>query len=134
MIKSKLKRIVLFTIVFIVVIFSSLAIHTLLAEKNQWPIEFNLHSVYYFFGFAALVTYYLIEIAIIYVPEKVAYVFLISIMLKLGFFMIFFLSDNIELETTSMASRLAIVIPLFLFLFLEGLSIVLINKEIEKQR
>lgn len=123
-------RIIAFPVAFLVVLFLGLFLHSYLKDLNHWDIGFNLHSLYYFFGFAGLFTYFFIEICLKYAPDKVAYAFLISIMIKLGCFMLLFLGDKIQLDTASMASRISVVVPLFLFLGLEAYSIYWVMKSI----
>lgn len=125
-------RLLGFTLIFLVILFGALFIHTSLAEANQWHIGFHLHHVYYFFGFAGLLTYLILELAAQFVPAKIAYVFLTAIMMKLGFFIVLFLGGKVQLETASMASRLSIVVPLFLFLALEGISAYYVMQSIDQ--
>jgi hypothetical protein len=88
-----------------------------------------LFSFYLFFAIASIAIVTGVYFTNVYLPDKAAYAFLIGMFLKLGLFMMLFLSNSDkELETNS---KINILIPLIIFLILE---VLLIYKKLNQQK
>jgi len=56
-------------------------------------------------------------------PNNAGYGFLVGMFVKMGLFMMMFYSKMLELKTILLVDKMFILIPLFLFLFLETLVV-----------
>lgn len=79
--------------------------------------DFSLFSIYLFFLMAAITIVTGVYLTSVYLPDKAAYSFLIGMFLKLGLFMMIFLSSSEQVLSAS--DKVSILTPLVLFLVLE---------------
>lgn len=117
------KRIGLFFAVVLVTFCVAYFLHNYILQSQQLTLNYSLLLVYLFFVISSLFVYVVIEVLASIIPKQVGFAYLASIFLKIGFFVLvfkssFFLQDNLE-----MYQKLSVVIPLFLFLTIEGTGI-----------
>lgn len=117
------KRIGLFFAVVLVTFCVAYFLHNYILQSQQLTLNYSLLLVYLFFVVSSLFVYVVIEVLASIIPKQVGFAYLASIFLKIGFFVLvfkssFFLQDNLE-----MYQKLSVVIPLFLFLTIEGTGI-----------
>lgn len=129
---SIVKRIIAVSVIIIAVLFLGEFLHLYLVEKFEWKVDLQIASLYYFFGFGALFTYLLLEVGKSFVPDKIIIIFMVSLMIKLGMFIVLFFGGELEIDTLNMSTRISIVIPLFLFVIIECVLALLVLREDNK--
>ena len=87
-----------------------------LAEEGS----ISLSAMYLFHFIAYVIICFSIEILNTKLPSQVGYAYLASVFIKIGVFVLVFKSTIFTAEELSMASRLSIVIPMFIFLVFEA--------------
>lgn len=117
------KRIIFFTITIIILFLISFSLNDYILHKNDYQVSFSLLSVYLFHAISAFFIYFLIELIAENVPDQSGYGYLALISIKLGVFVLVFKSDVFANEHLSQFERFSLVIPLFLFLIAEAVSI-----------
>ncbi|MCC5923501.1 MAG: hypothetical protein JJT77_06930 [Crocinitomicaceae bacterium] len=91
--------------------------------------DYSIFGFYLFFAIASIAIVTGVYFTNVYLPDKAAYAFLIGMFLKLGLFMMIFLSKaEQELETIV---KINILTPLVIFLILE---VFLIFKKLNHQK
>lgn len=123
------KRVIAVSAIIVATLFIGEFLHLFLVEKFQWKVDLQIASLYYFFGFGALFTYLLLELGKMFVPSKVIVVFMVSMMIKLGLFMVLFFGGELVIENLNMPTRISIVIPLFLFVIIECVLALVVFRE-----
>jgi hypothetical protein len=94
-------------------------IHSYIVHHSVDNPQLSVLMIYLFFAlFASFITTG-IELFYKVIPDKIGYMFLIGTFIKLGFFTVLFLGKGLLDKQLFMAEKLAILIPLFLFLSLE---------------
>lgn len=129
---SIVKRIIAVSVIIIAVLFLGEFLHLYLVDKFEWKVDLQIASLYYFFGFGALFTYLLLEVGKSFVPDKIIIIFMVSLMIKLGMFIVLFFGGELEIDTLNMSTRISIVIPLFLFVIIECVLALLVLREDNK--
>ncbi len=117
---SLVKRLLVFnTIIVVVAVFMS----TLQSSFFSWNLPFSEVSLYVFFGISSIVIVSGIELLYTIMPNNAGYGFLVGMFIKMGLFMMIFYSKMLELKTILLIDKIFILIPLFVFLFLETLVV-----------
>ena len=89
----------------------------LLAQRNT-VLSFSLFKIYTFHFVASAVVYFLIELLATIVPSQAGFAYLGTIFIKVGIFVLLFQDLMFSEVEFIMAEKLAVVIPMFLFLFI----------------
>lgn len=115
-----IRRIVLFTTIAVLLFLISFFAHKNINEINGVLLTFSLLKVYVFNIVAALIIYVLIEATATYLPSNTGYVYLASVFIKMGFFLLIFQKNIFGEIPLTKPERLSLVVPLFFYLFLEA--------------
>ena len=123
-----MKQLIIHLLVILAVGVISFFLHSTIlgASKNS---DYSLFNFYLFFAIAAIVIVTGVFFTNLYLPDKAAYAFLIGMFLKLGLFMMIFLSKAEQELATSV--KINILVPLIIFLILE---VLLIYKKLNQQK
>ena len=113
------KRLLIYSVVLSGVFVASYFLHVLFLENNNHELPFNLLGMYWFNAAASLLVYLFIEVIASKLPSQAGYSYLVSVFLKLGFFLLIFKNEIFSAQELQMVERLSIVLPLLLFLTLE---------------
>lgn len=89
----------------------------------NWSLPFSVFSLYAFFGISSVVIVTGIELLFSVMPNNAGYGFLVGMFVKMGLFMMIFYSKMLDLKTILLLDKMFILIPLFVFLFLETLVV-----------
>ena len=89
----------------------------------DWNLPFTAVSLYVFFGVSSVFIITGIELLYTVMPNNAGYGFLVGMFVKMGLFMMMFYSKMLELKTILLVDKMFILIPLFVFLFLETLVV-----------
>ena len=89
----------------------------------DWNLPFTAVSLYVFFGVSSVFIITGIELLYTVMPNNAGYGFLVGMFVKMGLFMMIFYSKMLELKTIHLVDKMFILIPLFVFLFLETLVV-----------
>ena len=114
------KRILLVTSIFFILF---LAAYNLQAYLTTETISFSLLHVYRFHLIAAIIVYTSVEIVAEKLPNQAGYAYLTLMFIKIGAFVLIFQSTVFANDNLSQMERIALVIPLFLFLIIEAVSV-----------
>lgn len=87
------------------------------------PMHFNVHSIYWFFCISSIFIVVLNEYIHSLAPSKSGYLYLALIFVKFGFFTLIFKEQVFFEGGLNTAEKLSLMIPLFVYLMLEGLMI-----------
>ena len=106
-----LKRILIVTAALVVLFLVAYNIHNYLSIK---ALSFPLISVYGFHAIAAIIVYVAVELVASKLPNQAGYAYLMLMFFKIGAFV----KDQLE-----QADKIALVVPLFLFLIVEAIAV-----------
>ncbi len=100
----------------------------------SWNLPFSVVSLYVFFGISSVVIVSGIELLYTIMPNNAGYGFLVGMFVKMGLFMMLFYSKMLELKNILFVDKIYILVPLFVFLFLETLVVTnLLMQKSDKQ-
>lgn len=117
------KRILIVTATVLLLFFVGYFLNNFLVEINNAILAFELFHVYLFHAIASLIVYVLVELVVTQLPNETGYLYLALMMIKIGVFVLMF-QDQIFSETPlTKADKFSLVIPMFLFLMLEGAGV-----------
>lgn len=85
--------------------------------------SFSLLQVYSFHAIAALIVYIGIELVASILPNQAGYAYLMLMFFKIGLFVLIFQASVFGEVSLSQPERIALVIPLFVFLMAEALAV-----------
>ena len=117
---SLVKRLLVFNGVIVAVAIVMCFIQSILFD---WNLPFTEVSLYVFFGISSVVIVTGIELLFTVMPNNAGHGFLVGMFVKMGLFMMIFYSKMLELKTILLIDKMFILIPLFVFLFLETLVV-----------
>ena len=117
---SLVKRLLVFNAIIVVV---AVLMSTLQSSFFSWNLPFSEVSLYLFFGISSIIIVSGIELLYTIMPNNAGYGFLVGMFIKMGLFMMIFYSKMLELKTILLIDKMFILIPLFVFLFLETLVV-----------
>jgi len=115
-----IKRIILVAVLFILLFVVSYSIHTSLLNEN---LSFSLINVYLFHTISVILVYITVEVVSSKLPNQAGYAYLMMMCLKIGAFILIFQTTVFSKTTLSQAERISLVVPLFLFLIIEAISV-----------
>lgn len=121
--KSELRKRVLFFLGLILgsaLLFYPLNLLVLGSTAETLP--FSLLGVYVFFSVSALIIYLALEFLVAYIGDKIAYLFLFTVMIKLGLFLVLFFGNDQSKVVTPLSGKLSMLFALFIFLSIEGFA------------
>ncbi|XCF06541.1 DUF6168 family protein [Tamlana crocina] len=121
-----IKRILVFALCAVLLFAVAFSVHNYFVAIQS----FSLLQVYLFHAVASLVIYVSVELISDVRPNQAGYVYLTFTLVKLGLFVLIFKNEVFENEVLTKSERIALVVPLFLFLTAEavGVSKLLNNK------
>ncbi|WP_417195723.1 DUF6168 family protein [Bizionia sp.] len=115
-----IKRIV-FVIILVLAVFGlSYGIHSSLLHSD---LSFSLFNVYIFHVISVVIIYIMVEIVAENLPNQAGYSYLMLMFFKIGAFVLIFQSSVFKNDALTQNDRIALVIPLFLFLMIEAAAI-----------
>ncbi|AUS05088.1 DUF6168 family protein [Pseudotamlana carrageenivorans] len=115
-----IKRILVFTLCILLLFAISLSVHSYFISQ---PIAFQLWQVYLYHAVAALIVYVSIEGVSRTLPNQAGYAYLALMLFKIGIFVFVFKDSVFENEALTRTERVALVVPLFLFLTAEAIGV-----------
>lgn len=127
-----IKRIVIYSIVFISLFLVSYHSHQFYTEKQDIVLPFSLQKVYLFHvGFSLLMCINILLLSTVdKFVEQLGFIYLGSIILKLILFCVTFYKSIFIAENLSLVARIALFIPLFIFLSTETFFVAkILNKK-----
>jgi len=128
---SLVKRLLVFNGIIIAV---AVLMAVLQSSFFSWNLPFSVVSLYVFFGISSVVIVSGIELLYTIMPNNAGYGFLVGMFVKMGLFMMLFYSKMLELKNILFVDKIYILIPLFVFLFLETLVVTnLLMQKSDKQ-
>jgi hypothetical protein len=100
----------------------------------SWNLPFSVVSLYVFFCISSVFIVTGIELLYTIMPNNAGYGFLVGMFVKMGLFMMIFYSKMLLLKNIYFADKIFILVPLFVFLFLETLVVTnLLMQKSDKQ-
>lgn len=100
----------------------------------SWNLPFSVVSLYVFFCISSVFIVTGIELLYTTMPNNAGYGFLVGMFVKMGLFMMIFYSKMLLLKNIYFADKIFILVPLFVFLFLETLVVTnLLMQKSDKQ-
>ncbi len=120
---NTLKRILTYNGVVVLTFLLLYFSHQALLNPVNWKIPFSLFSIYLFFVIASLIIITGIELLFDFMPANAGYAFLVGIFLKMGAFILIFFSKGLGEATMNFTEKIAILVPLFVFLIIETIAI-----------
>ncbi|CAM1334276.1 DUF6168 family protein [Tenacibaculum aestuariivivum] len=118
-----IKRILYFIIVTILLFIVSYFSHHYLLNIQGITLPYSLFSVYLFHLFATSIIYIVLEFTADSLPNEAGYVYLASMLLKIGFFVLIFQEDVFTEVKLVKVEKVSLVVPLALFLISEALAV-----------
>lgn len=115
------KRFLLFIILACIVSILLFKLHAFLISSQNETLSFALFSVYLFHFVATLIICLAVEILSTKLPNQVGYLYLASVFVKIGFFVIIFKNVIFSVEEMAFIDRISIIIPMFLYLIAEAI-------------
>jgi hypothetical protein len=115
-----LKRISFILLAITLLFVTSYNLHHYLINEEMF---FSLFNIYLFHAVFAILIYICIEIVADKLPNQAGYAYLMLMCFKIGAFVLIFQASVFSLEVLSRTQRLALVVPLFLFLIAEALAV-----------
>ena len=124
-----IKRILYFISGATVLAVTSFYVHSSLLEELN-PIRVSLVKVYLFMLIFSVLIYGAIELMSDYMPTQVGFIYLVTIFIKMGFFILMFKGVIFAEGGMVQAEKYSLVVPMMMFLFFEaGASFSLLNKQ-----
>ncbi|WP_194768216.1 DUF6168 family protein [Tamlana sp. I1] len=115
-----IKRILVFTLSIFLLFAISYTSHSYFITE---PMAFELWHVYLYHACAALIVYICVEGVASILPNQAGYAYLALMLLKIGIFVFVFKNSVLENDTLTRVERIALVVPLFLFLIAEAIGL-----------
>ncbi|EGV43066.1 hypothetical protein BZARG_1662 [Bizionia argentinensis JUB59] len=115
-----IKRIVFMLITVTLLFAAGYFIHAKLISTD---LSFSLLHVYLFHAIAVVLIYSAIEFVAEHLPSQAGYLYLMLMCFKIGFFLLIFQTTVFENDDLSQPERVALVVPLFIFLIVEGIAV-----------
>ncbi|MDH5367374.1 MAG: DUF6168 family protein [Cyclobacteriaceae bacterium] len=115
------KRVLVYFIIVFAIFFSIYKFHSYFLELREELLSYSLLDMYIFHVISSLIVYLVVELVYINLPDQTGYVYLVSVFLKIGIFVIIFNSSLLSEIDLKMFERLSIIVPMFLFLIIEAI-------------
>jgi hypothetical protein len=132
---EKRKRLLFFNLLIVSVAVVSYLLNKLFLGSTVNEFSFSLLAVYVFFASSALIIYLSLELSVAYIGDKIAYLFLFTVMIKLGLFLVIFYGKSNPSVPIPLSGKLSMIFALFVFLSIEGYATfkVLISNQNEEK-
>ena len=126
-----IRSIIIYTAIFFCTFLISYSLHEYLLELQEIILPFSLKKVYLFhLGFSMIICINFIALSSIEkVFDQLGYIYLGTILLKLIIFIAIFYKSIFTEETLPFITRISLLIPMFIFLFIEAIIIAKILKK-----
>lgn len=116
-----IKRFLSFTLLVLILSVALYFCQHYLLNSQEQKLAFSLTNMYLFHFISYVIICLSVEFLNTKLPSQVGYAYLASVFIKIGVFVLVFKSTILRAEDLSMAERLSIVAPMFLFLVLEAI-------------
>ncbi len=90
---------------------------------EQNATRFSPTAVYGFHAIATFVVYIMVEFALKKIPNETGYLYLASMMIKLGLFVLIFKESFFSNIPLTSSEKVVLVLPLFIFLTVEAIGV-----------
>jgi hypothetical protein len=115
-----LKRILIVCAAIVVLFLIAFNVHDYLTIP---ALSFTLISVYGFHAIASILVYIIVELVASKLPSQAGYAYLMLMFFKIGGFVLLFQSSVFAKDQLAQAEKIALVVPLFLFLIAEAIAV-----------
>lgn len=114
------KRIICVVILILVLLIGAYSLQNYLTPET---LPYSLENLYLFHGIAVLIVYLSVELINKQMPNQLGYAYLTLIFFKMGLFILIFKSTIFSDIDLTLAERLGLLVPFFLFLIVETVCI-----------
>ncbi|MFD1615883.1 DUF6168 family protein [Gelatiniphilus marinus] len=114
------KRILIMLAVLLLLFVLSYSIHNTLISTD---LSFSLFHVYLFHVIAVAIIYATVEFVAENLPTQAGNAYLVLMCFKIGIFLLIFKTAVFENDALTMPERIALVVPLFVFLITEAIAV-----------
>ena len=127
-----IRSIIAYAAIFFCIFIISFSLHEYLLEERQIILPFSLKKVYLFhLGFSLIICTNFVAISRVEkIFDQLGYIYLGTILLKLIIFIATFYKSIITGETLPFITRISLLIPMIIFLFIEAIIVAKILKKI----
>ena len=126
-----IRSIIAYAAIFFCIFIISFSLHEYLLEERQIILPFSLKKVYLFhLGFSLIICTNFVAISRVEkIFDQLGYIYLDTILLKLIIFIATFYKSIITGETLPFITRISLLIPMIIFLFIEAIIVAKILKK-----
>ena len=126
-----IRSIIGYAAIFFCIFIISFSLHEYLLEERQIILPFSLKKVYLFhLGFSLIICTNFVAISRVEkIFDQLGYIYLGTILLKLIIFIATFYKSIITGETLPFITRISLLIPMIIFLFIEAIIVAKILKK-----
>ena len=126
-----IRSIIAYAAIFFCIFIISFSLHEYLLEERQIILPFSLKKVYLFhLGFSLIICTNFVAISRVEkIFDQLGYIYLGTILLKLIIFIATFYKSIITGETMPFITRISLLIPMIIFLFIEAIIVAKILKK-----
>ena len=126
-----IRSIIAYAAIFFCIFIISFSLHEYLIEQRQIILPFSLKKVYLFhLGFSLIICTNFVAISRVEkIFDQLGYIYLGTILLKLIIFIATFYKSIITGETLPFITRISLLIPMIIFLFIEAIIVAKILKK-----
>ena len=126
-----IRSIIAYAAIFFCIFIISFSLHEYLIEERQIILPFSLKKVYLFhLGFSLIICTNFVAISRVEkIFDQLGYIYLGTILLKLIIFIATFYKSIITGETLPFITRISLLIPMIIFLFIEAIIVAKILKK-----
>ena len=114
---------VVFSVALILIGFGAFFLHKMVLGSMGVQLDLDLDGLYLFFGISALLVFWICLGTYSFVRDKVGLLYLLLFSVKLGVFILIYGSSLFGEVDINKISRLAILIPFFIFLMIEAIGV-----------
>jgi len=114
-------RILKFCLIVIAAFVVLYSLHKMLLGSQK--MVFSLDALYAFFVLSSLIIIVSLELLASILPDKVGYAFLMAVFVKMGLFILIFSFNGLLEKKLYLADKLGVLLPFFIFLLIEAMSI-----------
>lgn len=128
-----IKQLLTYSIVFFLIYFIGYNLHEIIIGNYEIYLPFSLNKIYLFHvGFSLLIcSNFLLFSTVNKIFEQLGFIYLVTIVLKIILFCIFFYKSIFTVENLSFSARISLFIPMIIFLLTEAFFVakILMKKE-----
>ena len=117
-----IKQLLTYSIVFFLIYFIGYNLHEIIIGNYEIYLPFSLNKIYLFHvGFSLLIcSNFLLFSTVNKIFEQLGFIYLVTIVLKIILFCIFFYKSIFTVENLSFSARISLFIPMIIFLLTEA--------------